>query len=239
MSWWRRAPICHGTTADGAACTERVAHPGERCPTCLEALATSPDRQTRRKLAGQTELAPELIDALASDEDRRIRLAIAGRSDCPLVTLQRLEHDDDAAIRAVAGSGLSAALAPRALVAGQGGGLFTEAELEALADAPGETVALPDESESGIDTQLPAGDTNELLRRLDAMSRRLAVLEARLESARLPPATRRTGRAGGTRRTAPSEDVAFQPHLPGLWEPPVPHGPDAGGRRRRLHSRRR
>jgi hypothetical protein len=229
MMWWHRAPTCRGATADGTACTQRVAHPGDRCPSCLEVLATSPDRHTRRKLAGQNELAPHLIDALAGDEDRRIRLAIARRSDCPLVTLQRLERDDDAAIRAAAGSGLSAALAPRVLIASEAGGLFTEAELEALSDAPGEDVPRPYEGESGMEARPPGGGTTELLGRLDAISRRLAVLEARLESGRLPPAARRT------RRAAPSEEDPSQPHLPGLWEQPTSHGPEAGAGHRQLH----
>jgi hypothetical protein len=233
--WWRRAPTCRGTSPDGPACTQRVARPGDRCAGCLELLVTSPDRHTRRKLAGQTELAPHLIDTLAADEDRRIRLAVARRPDTPLVTLQRLEHDDDAAIRAAAGSGLSAALAPRALAASEAGGLFTEAELEALADTSVEPVPVPEDGEA-VPYPGPIGaDGNEVLRRLDAISLRLSVLEARLaiESSRLPPGTRRVG------RPVPGEDDASQPRLPGLWEQLAAHRPDAGaGRRRRLHSRR-
>jgi len=213
----------------------------------MEVLAASPDRHTRRKLAGQTGLAPHLIDALATDEDRRIRLAIARRSDCPLVTLQRLEHDDDAVIRAAAGSGLSAALAPRALAISDAGGLFTAAELEAIEDAPTGVVPLPEETEPAVEPPSIGAGANEVLRRLDAISRRLTVIEARLapESGRLPPAARRTHKA------VPAEEDA-QPHLPGLWdqpavrhpeadpgrwEPPPARRPDADGARR-LHTRR-
>jgi len=248
MVWWRRAPTCRGTTADGSPCTQRVARPGDHCTACLEVLASSPDRHTRRKLAGQSELAPHLIDALAADEDRRIRLTIARRADCPLVTLQRLEHDDDAAIRAVAGSGLSAALAPRALAASEAGGLFTEAELEALADAPLDRLRLLDEADPAAD---PAADheadheadhavdprlehvaTSEVLQRLDAISQRLTALEA-LVASEVPPAARRT------RRVAPSGTDDAQPRLPGLSEPAATRRPEPGiPRRRRLHSRR-
>jgi hypothetical protein len=188
----RKGPVCSGHPESGSTCDARVEHAGARCPSCLEALSTSPDVEGRLEAAARPELPVELFELLAADPDDRVRLRIARHVECPLIVLQRLEADHDAPVRLAAAAALSTSLSPRVLrQPEQDAALFTPAEVEALGRTdpdggdgrtPAPVAADRIRRVGGPTAIVPTGAVATVLERLDELGERLSALEGALSA---------------------------------------------------------